>query len=158
MDFVIRSFGGIAFWEREESNVSANSSAIEEEWRDESDERITHHIVDRPKVRLAYKNRDYIQPQWVFDCVNEGMLLPVEQYLPGIKLPPHLSPFVDDEEVRELRFLYVHTVQEGYTPIRRLQLEKMQAKLKGLPTAEESNEIFDYSSEVGSRQYGSTAW
>ena len=39
-----------------------------------------------------------MQPQWVFDCVNYRKLLPVEDYFPGVDLPPHVSPFVQEEE------------------------------------------------------------
>jgi pescadillo len=85
----------------------------------EADARITHQIVDRPPVSpedlssitaaqedgegQATQNikpghyvpgRTYIQPQWVWDCINEGRLLRPDLYAPGATLPPHLSPWM----------------------------------------------------------------
>lgn len=62
-----------------------------------SDPTITHHVVDRPKLLSGhqFEGRVYIQPQWVYDCVNAQKLLPVEPYEMNAVLPPHLSPFVE---------------------------------------------------------------
>ncbi|XP_019722732.1 pescadillo [Hippocampus comes] len=87
--FVIRCFGGEVSWDR---SVCIGSTY------DETDETITHHIVDRPSVGTQYINRYYIQPQWVYDCVNAKIVLPVEDYFMGVTLPPHLSPFVEEKE------------------------------------------------------------
>lgn len=75
------------------------------------DQPITHYVVDRPLLpntvgsssvftgkNALTGNRVSIQPQWLFDCFNTRTLLPSEYYAPGQKLPPHLSPFVDDEQ------------------------------------------------------------
>ncbi|XP_014097040.2 pescadillo homolog isoform X1 [Bactrocera oleae] len=83
---LIRSFGGKISWD---STVFVGATY------DESDETITHQIVDRPILSKKYISRDYIQPQWVFDCVNKRTLLPTNSYFEGVVLPPHLSPFVD---------------------------------------------------------------
>ncbi|XP_064553438.1 pescadillo homolog [Drosophila montana] len=83
---IIRSFGGKVSWD---------SSVFSGATYDESDETITHQIVDRPSLSTQYISRDYIQPQWIFDCVNQRQLLPTNKYFLGEQLPPHLSPFVD---------------------------------------------------------------
>uniref|UniRef100_A0A3B3XPV0 Pescadillo homolog n=1 Tax=Poecilia mexicana TaxID=48701 RepID=A0A3B3XPV0_9TELE len=87
--FVIRCFGGQVSWDK---SVCIGSTY------DVTDETITHQIVDRPNVDKQYMNRYYIQPQWVYDCVNTKMRLPVEDYFLGVTLPPHLSPFVEEKE------------------------------------------------------------
>lgn len=86
--FVIRSFSGEVSWDK---NLFPGATF------DENDKTITHQIVDRDSVPKKLMNRHYIQPQWVFDCINARKLLPVQNYFMGTKLPPHLSPFVEEK-------------------------------------------------------------
>lgn len=90
--FIIRCFGGKVSWDK---NCFVGATF------DEDDETITHQIVDRPSLVKQYISRDYVQPQWVFDSVNQAKLLPTNKYFLGVALPPHLSPFVnpDREEI-----------------------------------------------------------
>jgi pescadillo protein len=115
LEFVLRCFGSSAAqigW----SEVSGSGAAF-----DEDDERITHHIIDRPSLNQSHPGkRVYVQPQWVIDCINARKVLSTTHYQPGKALPPHLSPFVDDEEVKR---------RGGYVPAE-----------AGLLTAEETHE------------------
>jgi len=106
LEFIIKCFGGEVSWE--------NSGSYEE-----SDTRITHQIIDRNIIQTMFQNRDYIQPQWVYDSINENILLPVVEYSISKKLPPHLSPFVNDEK-------------SGYIPERRETLNSyLLRKIQG---------------------------
>ncbi|XP_014513366.1 pescadillo homolog [Vigna radiata var. radiata] len=84
--FVIPAFGGIVSWEGEGAPFG------------ESDQSITHQIVDREAQGHRFLSRDYVQPQWVFDCVNARIILPTDNYLVGRIPPPHLSPFINYDE------------------------------------------------------------
>ncbi|KAI8048531.1 Pescadillo N-terminus-domain-containing protein [Syncephalis plumigaleata] len=88
MEFVIRSCGGQVGWDP----ILGAGSHI-----NENDDRVTHHISDRPNPDRSFYGRSYVQPQWVYDCVNAGKLLDTENYAPGATLPAHLSPFVKYE-------------------------------------------------------------
>ena len=87
--FVIRSFGGEVSWDK----ISFPGATF-----DENDPKITHQIVDRDAVPSKQIGRFYVQPQWIFDCVNARKLLPVQDYFMGVKLPSHLSPFIEEKE------------------------------------------------------------
>lgn len=91
VEFVLRAFGAKVCW----SETSGEGSSL-----DEKSDQITHQIVDRPAESLRLvANRFYVQPQWIYDCVNAGKILETVDYEPGKKLPPHLSPFVEHDEL-----------------------------------------------------------
>jgi pescadillo protein len=103
LQLCIVSNGGQVGWEGQGSPFNA------------ADAGITHHVVDRPlQASALLSGREYVQPQWIFDSINATVLLPVGKYSPGAKLPPHLSPFVDDEK-------------EGYVPKYREEIRAVQA-------------------------------
>lgn len=100
--FVIPAFGGTVSWDGEGAPFK------------ETDQNITHQIVDRPTQGHKFLSREYVQPQWIYDCVNARILLPVEEYVVGRIPPPHLSPFVDNEA-------------EGYVPEYAETIKRLQA-------------------------------
>eukprot|EP00612_Vaucheria_litorea_P000451 CAMPEP_0171457962 /NCGR_PEP_ID=MMETSP0945-20130129/3827_1 /TAXON_ID=109269 /ORGANISM="Vaucheria litorea, Strain CCMP2940" /LENGTH=403 /DNA_ID=CAMNT_0011983667 /DNA_START=380 /DNA_END=1588 /DNA_ORIENTATION=- len=87
LEFIILSCGGVVGWEGIGSPFAID------------DPTITHHIVDRPKISSKnFKGREIVQPQWILDSINNRIILPVERYKIGKSLPPHLSPFVEEQE------------------------------------------------------------
>ncbi|KAL8785785.1 MAG: hypothetical protein Q9213_003163 [Squamulea squamosa] len=109
LEFILRAFGCKRISWDEVLGAGAFTN-------DEFDPSITHQVVDRPPRRPSVVStnydhddsgvvlkaltggrmpgRTYIQPQWVWDCVNQGKLLRPDLYAPGATLPPHLSPWV----------------------------------------------------------------
>ncbi|CAZ83885.1 unnamed protein product [Tuber melanosporum] len=113
LEFLLRSFG----CKRIGWDAVLGAGAYTE---NSSDTSITHQIVDRPSTFPSppppsaaggdnapstnaaatgrIPGRIYIQPQYVWDCINSGRLLPPGEYAPGALLPPHLSPWVKPGE------------------------------------------------------------
>ena len=58
------------------------------------------------------KGKEYVQPQYLIDSINNLFLLPTKPYLPGQPAPAHLSPFVDN-------------VAEGYIPDRQREINAL---------------------------------
>lgn len=112
---------------------------------DELDPSITHQIVDRPPVQAAtdededeqdnqtsqklardrrVPGRIYIQPQWVWDSINDQELKEPHLYAPGASLPPHLSPFVKP-------------AQGAYDPT--MPLDEQETEAEALEAAEDDD-------------------
>ncbi|KAM0943637.1 putative BRCT domain-containing protein [Dioscorea sansibarensis] len=119
--FVIPAFGGVVSWDGDGSPFS------------EADEISRIRLLIGQSQGHLFLSRVYVQPQWVYDCVNARMILPTEPYAVGRVPPPHLSPFVDNEA-------------EGYVPeyaetIKRLKAaaEKQVLPLPGAASDELDN-------------------
>lgn len=109
----------------------------------ELDPSITHQVIDRPMVQAAVDangdgddnqtsqklaanqrvpGRIYVQPQWVWDSINDEELKDTNLYAPGAELPPHLSPFVQ-------------AVQGQYDPT--MPLEEQQTEAEALAESDD---------------------
>ena len=128
LQLCVISFGGNIGWDGPDSPYQFD------------DARITHQVVDRPTQGTHGSNqREYIQPQWVFDSINAMVCLPIHKYRPGAVLPPHLSPFVDD-------------AQEGYIPQYRKEVAKLVSTVavqKGLTDAAGEKLVANQEEESG---------
>ena len=96
LELLVLNCGGKVGWEGEASPLAATDSSI------------THQVMDRPQIPGdPIASREYVQPQWVFDCINARALLPTHPFQIGKRCPPHLSPFQDGAE--------------GYVPAERIR-------------------------------------
>lgn len=112
----------------------------------ELDPSITHQVVDRPVAQASMQEngdgednqtsqklkpnqrvpgRIYVQPQWVWDSINDEELKEPHVYAPGASLPPHLSPFVK-------------SVQGSYDPT--VPLEDQEPEIEALERGDEEEE------------------
>lgn len=122
----------------------------------ELDPAITHQIMDRPVIQAAVETngdgndnqtsqklapnqrvpgRIYVQPQWVWDCINDEELKDVNLYAPGAELPPHLSPFVKP-------------VQGQYDPTMALEEQQTEAEKLAVDSDEEADEAEDEENDM----------
>ncbi|KAI8959804.1 Pescadillo N-terminus-domain-containing protein [Daldinia sp. FL1419] len=136
LEFILRAFG----CKRIGWDAVLGEGAYTTNERDPS---ITHQIVDRPVIQPATQEdgdgednqtsqklasnqripgRIYVQPQWVWDSINDGELKRPDLYAPGAQLPPHLSPFVQN-------------TQGAYDPT--IPLEEQQTEGEALEDSEE---------------------
>jgi pescadillo protein len=94
---------------------------------------VTHVVIDRPQLPPGMQrqsNVEYVQPQYVFDCLNARVVLPVQGYKMGDELPPHVSPFTvainpnpeDTRVIEETKKSHPKIV--GYVPERVHQIRK----------------------------------
>nr|CCM36039.1 hypothetical protein, conserved [Leishmania guyanensis] len=95
---------------------------------------ITHVVVDRPALPPGWQQHDqmeYVQPQYIFDCLNARQMLPVTGYRIGEDLPPHVSPFSvsitnsaeDNAAVEQVKKDHPRIV--GYVPARVHEIRKL---------------------------------
>lgn len=118
---LVRAFGGSAAWDGPGSPYA------------ETDERITHAVVDRPQQAHRRAGRAYVQPQWVFDSVNFRVIAAALEYAPGRAPPPHLSPFEsygDGDYVPEA-FSRLRRLQEAAEAVRRGAAEGPDGEMVG---------------------------
>ncbi|KAI1774557.1 Pescadillo N-terminus-domain-containing protein [Hypoxylon cercidicola] len=136
LEFILRAFG----CKRIGWDATLGEGAYTTNERDPS---ITHQIVDRPVIQAAMQEggdgednqtsqklaanqrmpgRIYVQPQWVWDSINDGEMKQPSLYAPGTQLPPHLSPFVQN-------------TQGAYDPT--MPLEDQQTEGEALEDSEE---------------------
>ena len=83
LEFIILSLGGTSIFQQnccKKNKILQGFSENDDKdnkkiW--ENDEFFTHQIIDRPiKECDMLDSREYVQPQWVYDCLNAATVLP----------------------------------------------------------------------------------
>ena len=79
--------------------------------------------MDRPlgpgqQTKPENKSKEFIQPQYLVDSLNNLILLPTRPYKPGVAAPPHLSPFAVESD----------GTQRGYMPDRQREINTLAGR------------------------------
>ena len=70
LQYLILSFGG--------------TYATEEDVELLKTHKVTHHVIDRPLTGVKLDStKEYVQPQWIADSLNNLFMLPTQTYRPG---------------------------------------------------------------------------
>ena len=109
LQYLILSFGG--------QYILQDELPDDQKEHDKVMKKVTHMCMDRPAKQIE-KGREYVQPQYILDSINNLFLLPTKPYLPGVPAPAHLSPFINDATT-------------GYVPDRQREINS----LAGIETA-----------------------
>jgi len=88
LEFVVTAMGGNCVWQQATRTTGVPKT-------------VTHQVIDRNPPKGEPPVWEMIQPQWVFDCLNVGVRIPVGPYAPGKICPPHLSPFQSEDSAYE---------------------------------------------------------
>lgn len=103
LSIIILSCGGTICWNSLYSPYKYDDKSITHEILEVSEE--NKNTQDSNKINnineYTYK-RSFIQPQYIFDCLNSNMILSCEDYNINKTLPVHLSPFIDDDNYKDL--------------------------------------------------------
>ena len=81
VEFAVGAFSGLVTNKAVRAAEAAGEEPSAEDVRATKDS-ATHYVTDRPlpKGFVPQPGIEYVQPQWLFDCVNNRMLLPVERH------------------------------------------------------------------------------
>lgn len=125
LQYLILSFGG--------------SYATEEDVEYLKTHKVTHHVIDRPLAGTKLDStKEYVQPQWIADSLNNLFLLPTQTYRPGQAPPPHLSPFVDNSK-------------EGYVPTRQKEINQLKGEIVESEVEEENDDVAEEPVQVSKK-------
>lgn len=125
LQYLILSFGG--------------SYATEEDVEYLKTHKVTHHVIDRPLAGAKLDStKEYVQPQWIADSLNNLFLLPTQTYRPGQAPPPHLSPFVDNSK-------------EGYVPTRQKEINQLKGEIVESEEEEENDDVAEEPVQVSNK-------
>lgn len=93
LSIIILSCGGQICWDHSYSPYKYKNKKITHEIA-ESEEQI--------KMQNCEYKRNVIKPQYIFDCLNKTTIIPPEDYFLNKELPPHTSPFIEDDNFKHV--------------------------------------------------------